>query len=93
MFVFHSEPPDSKCIKKVEAATKSDWLSIIVMSQFLQISISTWSFLVLAAKIMHRDCQILTILFMTMAFGFPLVKLQCLTYFILRTSTFFSDTI
>ncbi|KAE9462796.1 hypothetical protein C3L33_05296, partial [Rhododendron williamsianum] len=25
------EPPDSKCIKKVEAATKSDWLSIIVI--------------------------------------------------------------
>ncbi|XP_058184667.1 uncharacterized protein LOC131302066 isoform X2 [Rhododendron vialii] len=39
-----SEPPDSKCIKKVEAATKSDWLSIIsFVIAVLAIVIATFS--------------------------------------------------
>lgn len=29
-FIISSEPPETKCIKKSEAATKGDWLSIIV---------------------------------------------------------------
>ncbi|KAI8570993.1 hypothetical protein RHMOL_Rhmol01G0082200 [Rhododendron molle] len=38
------EPPDSKCIKKVEAATKSDWLSIIsFVIAVLAIVIATFS--------------------------------------------------
>ncbi|KAH7849661.1 hypothetical protein Vadar_021065 [Vaccinium darrowii] len=39
-----SEPPDTKCIKQVEAATKSDWLSIIsFVIAVLAIVIATFS--------------------------------------------------